>query len=105
MEGVFGKPVMPGRDGGGVHPACRTRIGVPRTHRTRGPCHEIARGEMVHPPKGQALRYQPDKTMPLAIGTGLLVAMAALVVFGGGSPKPAAPPAPSDQAAAPKTPA
>jgi hypothetical protein len=51
------------------------------------------------------MRYRPDRAMPLAIGTALLAAVAAFVVFGGSGQKQAAPPLPSGQATAAKTPA
>lgn len=56
-------------------------------------------------PRRSTERYRPGKIMPLAIGTALLAAMAALVVFGTGVQERAVPSLPLAPAAAANTPA
>lgn len=56
-------------------------------------------------PRRSTERYRPGTIVPLAIGTALLAAMAALVVFGTGVEEQAAAPLPSTPAAAANTPA
>jgi hypothetical protein len=56
-------------------------------------------------PRGPAGRYRPGRMLPLAIGTALLVVLAALVVFVAGGPEQAASPVPARPLGPAKTPA